>query len=162
MSSQAIASMVKKLSASSEGVCDHAAPHELKKIQAAARGDFVALSFLLLKEVVQLRSRHSQVVDYYEKQMELSDKEIEELRAADEKNHALYTETAKNLKEAKEEIVELEGYLEKCWEHNGELADEKEELRQQLGYKTVELEDAKRTIKKLEQTVDGLSVFKKF
>jgi chromosome segregation ATPase len=167
-------SLIKKLSASAQGVCPEGAAHELKKIQAALRGDFAAVSFLLLKELEELRGRFSAVHE----ELAEAEEEVAGRRDADEKNHALYTKTRKQLsiykslhssnaatygklfkenQDLKEEIAGLERFTEKCSERNGDIHEQADELRQHLGYKTVQLEEAQRTIKGLEEVIAHLS-----
>jgi predicted O-linked N-acetylglucosamine transferase (SPINDLY family) len=105
------------------------------------------------KDVAQRGAQ--QMMGWYEQDDQIMRKEIDRLSAS---NIRLQNEVIE-LQQIKDDYAALNHFADKCMEHNGELSDEKEELRQQLGYTSVELEDAKRTIKKLEDTVKGLSVF---
>jgi hypothetical protein len=153
-------SLVKKLSASAEGVCSEGAAHELKKIQAALRGDFAAVSFLLLKELEELRRRFSAVNE----ELAEAEEEVAGRREADEKNKDLYKKTRKELAIFKVlHTTNVETYRE-IFGDNQELKKEcvdeyeaKEELCQELGYKTIELEEAQRTIKALEEIIASLN-----
>lgn len=91
------------------------------------------------KDVAQRGSE--QMIEWYEQDDQIQREEIADLQAEIRRLNASNIKLQNDLLE----FEQLEKFTDKATERNGELSDTIEDLRQQIGYTAIELEESKRT-----------------